>query len=66
MKRESNSKLVHVAHPNVTPVSQSIVRGVQNLLAIAAESNITFKEDETMKAAVVDIVSSIGTDNIKL
>ena len=54
VKRESNSKLVHVAHPNVTPVSQSIVRGVQNLLAIAAESNITFKEDETMKAAVVE------------
>ena len=54
VERESNSKLVHVAHPNVTPVSQSIVRGVQNLLAIAAESNITFKEDETMKAAVVE------------
>ena len=54
VKRESNSKLVHVAHPNVTPVSQSIVRGVKNLLAIAAESNITFKEDETMKAAVVE------------
>merc|ERR1712058_130958 len=39
-----------INYPNVASVPHSIVNGMKNLLAIAAATEITFKEAETVKA----------------
>jgi len=41
-------------YPNVASVPHSIVNGMKNLLAIAAATEITFKEAETVKAFLAD------------
>merc|ERR1712027_261568 len=43
-----------INYPNVASVPHSIVNGVKNLLAIAAATEITFKEAETVKAFLAD------------
>ena len=42
------------SYPNVASVPHSIVNGMKNLLAIAAATEITFKEAETVKAFLAD------------
>ena len=42
--------LLAINYPNVAPVLHSIVNGMKNLLAIAAATDITFKEAETVEA----------------
>merc|ERR1712157_495018 len=41
-------------YPNVASVPHSIVNGMKNLLAVAAATEITFKEAETVKAFLAD------------
>lgn len=43
-----------IGYPTVASVPHSIVNGFKNLLAIAAETDITFKEAETMKEYLAD------------
>jgi len=43
-----------IGYPTVVSVPHSIVNGFKNLLAIAAETEITFKEAETMKELLSD------------
>merc|ERR1712106_901733 len=43
-----------INYPNVASVPHSIVNGMKNLLAIAAATEITFKEAETVKAFLAD------------
>ena len=42
------------SYPNVASVPHSIVNGMKNLLAIAAATEITFMEAETVKAFLAD------------
>lgn len=43
-----------IGYPTVASAPHSIVNGFKNLLAIAAETDITFKEAETMKEYLAD------------
>merc|ERR1712141_266407 len=43
-----------IGYPTVASVPHSIANGFKNLLAVAAETDITFKEAETMKEYLVD------------
>lgn len=43
-----------IGYPTVASVPHSIINGFKNLLAIAAETDITFKEAETMKEFLAD------------
>merc|ERR1711874_506853 len=43
-----------INYPNVASVPHSIVNGMKNLLAVAAATDITFKEAETVKAFLAD------------
>ena len=42
--------LLAINYPNVVSVLHSIVNGMKNLLAIAAATDITFEEAETVEA----------------
>ena len=42
------------SYPNVASVPHSIVNGMKNLLAIAAATEITFKEAEMLKEFLAD------------
>lgn len=43
-----------IGYPNVASAPHMLVNGFKNLLAIAAETNVTFKEAETMKEFLAD------------
>merc|ERR1712240_809931 len=43
-----------IKYPTVASVPHSIVNGMKNLLAVAAATEITFKEAETVKAFLAD------------
>merc|ERR1712150_277491 len=43
-----------INYPTVASVPHSVVNGMKNLLAIAAATEITFKEAETVKAFLAD------------
>merc|ERR1712003_541322 len=43
-----------IGYPTVASVPHSIVNGMKNLLAVAAATEITFKEAETLKAFLAD------------
>ena len=43
-----------IGYPTVASVPHSIANGFKNLLAIAAETEISFKEAETMKELLSD------------
>jgi len=43
-----------ISYPTVASVPHSVVNGMKNLLAIAAATEITFKEAETVKAFLAD------------
>jgi large subunit ribosomal protein LP0 len=43
-----------IGYPTLASVPHSIVNGFKNLLAVAAETDITFKEAETMKEFLAD------------
>merc|ERR1719516_17389 len=43
-----------IKYPTVASVPHSVVNGMKNLLAIAAATEITFKEAETIKAFLAD------------
>merc|ERR1711874_101317 len=43
-----------INYPNVASVPHSIVNGMKNLLAVAAATDITFKEAEAVKAFLAD------------
>merc|ERR1712141_1220 len=43
-----------IGYPTVASVPHSIANGFKNLLAVAAETDITFKEAETMKEYLAD------------
>jgi large subunit ribosomal protein LP0 len=43
-----------IGYPNIASVPHSIVNGMKNLIALAAATDITFKEAETMKAFLAD------------
>jgi len=43
-----------IGYPTIASVPHSVVRGFQNLLAIAAVTDITFKEAETLKEFLAD------------
>jgi large subunit ribosomal protein LP0 len=43
-----------IGYPTVASVPHSIINGFKNLLAVAAETDITFKEAETVKAYLAD------------
>ena len=43
-----------IGYPNITSVPHSIVNGMKKCLAIAAVTDITFKEAETMKEYLAD------------
>merc|ERR1712168_394794 len=43
-----------IKYPTVASVPHSVVNGMKNLLAIAAATEITFKEAETVKAFLAD------------
>nr|CCQ18613.1 60S acidic ribosomal protein P0 [Sycon ciliatum] len=45
---------LEIGYPTVASVPHSIVNGFKNLLAVAAETDITFKEAEKMKAYLAD------------
>merc|ERR1712141_444835 len=45
---------LQIGYPTVASVPHSIINGFKNLLAIAAETEITFKEAETMKEYLAD------------
>merc|ERR1712025_812808 len=44
------SVCLQIGYPTVASVPHSIVNGFKNLLAVAAETDITFPEAESMKA----------------
>ena len=44
-------------HPTVDSVLPSIAQGMQNLLAIAAATEISFKEAEPIKALIADSIN---------
>merc|ERR1711920_645948 len=43
-----------IGYPTIASVPHSIVNGMKNLLAVAAATEITFKEAETLKAFLAD------------
>jgi len=43
-----------IGYPTVASVPHSVVNGMKNLLAVAAATDITFKEAETLKAFLAD------------
>merc|ERR1711931_82155 len=43
-----------IGYPTVASVPHSVVNGMKNLLAVAAATEITFKEAETLKAFLAD------------
>lgn len=43
-----------IGYPTITSVPHSVVNGFKNLLAVAAATDITFKEAETVKAYLAD------------
>merc|ERR1711935_1023193 len=43
-----------IGYPTVASVPHSIINGLKNLMAVAAVTDITFKEAETMKAFLAD------------
>jgi len=43
-----------IGYPTVASAPHSIVNGFKNLLAVAAETDVTFKEAESMKAILAD------------
>merc|ERR1711935_740382 len=43
-----------IGYPTVASVPHSIINGLKNLMAVAAVTDITFKEAETMKAYLAD------------
>merc|ERR1712243_105578 len=43
-----------ISYPTVASVPHSVVNGMKNLLAVAAATEITFKEAETLKAFLAD------------
>merc|ERR1719486_1290140 len=43
-----------ISYPTVSSVPHSVVNGMRNLLAVAAATEITFKEAETVKAFLAD------------
>merc|ERR1711874_793758 len=43
-----------IGYPTIAPVPHSVVNGFKNLLAIAAVTDITFKEAETLKEYLAD------------
>ena len=45
---------LEIGYPTMASVPHSIVNGMKNLLAIAAATEITFKEAETVKAYLAD------------
>ena len=47
-------KFKFLSYPTVASVPHSVVNGMKNLLAIAAATEITFKEAETVKAFLAD------------
>jgi len=52
--RNVASVCLQIGYPTVASVPHSIVNGFKNLLAIAAETEITFPEAEQMKAFLAD------------
>merc|ERR1712072_780340 len=52
-------------YPNVASVPHSIVNGMKNLLAIAAATEITFKEAETVKAFLADLITFKEAETVK-
>jgi len=52
--RNVASVCLQIGYPTVASVPHSIVNGFKNLLAIAAETDITFPEAEQMKAFLAD------------
>jgi len=48
------SVCLQIGYPTVASVPHSIVNGFKNLLAVAAETDITFPEAESMKAYLAD------------
>jgi len=52
--RNVASVCLQIGYPTVASVPHSIVNGLKNLLAIAAETDITFKEAETLKEYLAD------------
>jgi large subunit ribosomal protein LP0 len=51
-----------IGYPTVASAPHSLVNGFKNLLAIAAETEITFKEAETMKAFLADPTAFASVD----
>merc|ERR1739838_504203 len=45
---------LQIGYPTIASVPHSIVNGFKNLLAVAAETEITFPEAEQMKAYLAD------------
>ena len=45
---------LQIGYPTMASVPHSLVNGMKNLLAIAAATDITFKEAETIKAYLAD------------
>merc|ERR1712165_639285 len=43
-----------IGYPTVASVPHSVVNGMKNLLAVAAATDITFKEAETLKEFLAD------------
>jgi len=48
------SVCLEIGYPTVASVPHSLINGFKNLLALAAETDITFKEAEQMKAYLAD------------
>merc|ERR1712226_363117 len=49
-----------IKYPNIASVPHSMVNGMKNLLAVAAATDITFKEAETVKAFLADPSSFVA------
>merc|ERR1712133_266027 len=52
--RNVASVCLQIGYPTVASVPHSVVNGFKNLLAIAAATDITFKEAETLKEYLAD------------
>merc|ERR1712201_41457 len=52
--RNVASVCLQIGYPTIASVPHSIVNGFKNLLAVAAETDITFPEAEQMKAYLAD------------
>jgi len=52
--RNIASLCLKIGYPTVASVPHSIINGMKNLMALAAVTDITFKEAETMKAFLAD------------